>query len=162
MTAIVTIPRLIAWSLCGAGLFVLSLLFLAIRKAWAIQTWPETTGHISESETIGKWSQMGSSLRWIVEPKISYRYLLNGQEYVGHNIAAAEINTASKEAAEEKIEPFPVGQEVTVYYNPSKPEDSVLQKETSRGPYVAFGLVGVVFFAVGILGLFGVIHLNIR
>ena len=138
------------------GLHVLGQLRQSIRKAHAIQFWSEAPGKIVESATRGNWSGGGGKLIWTVEPKITYRYLVNGQEYVGHDISLTEINIAERQDSEEKIKPFPVGREVTVYYDPSKPEDSVLQKQTTLAPFVIFGVFGAILLVLGILAVLGV------
>lgn len=105
---------------------------------------------------------MGGSFKfvWVVEPMLAYRYMALGAEYTGHDIGPTEINTASKRNAENKIEPYPVGKDVTVYYNPSKPEEAVLQKQSGATAYLLFGAFGVILFSVGLLALFGLIPLN--
>ena len=159
MTELVTLPRLVGCGLCGVGLYVLAQLLLSIRKVREIETWQGTTGKIVESEVCGGWARVGTGRStWIEKPKIAYRYVVNGREYIGHDIAPTEIDTSSKLDAVKKIEPYPVGKEVTVYYDPSTPQDSVLQKKASPVAFAAFGLIGVVMLSVGLLILVGVIQ----
>jgi hypothetical protein len=162
MTEIVTIQNMVACGLCGGGLYLLTQLVRSMHEVRRIQTWPETTGLIIESGMCGKWSRIGWSFKfiWIEEPKVAYRYLVNGQEYIGHDIGPTAISTSSKRDAEEKIAPFPVGKDITVYYDPSKPQDSFLRKEAGLAAFAAIGAFGMILLTVGILALFGVIHLK--
>jgi hypothetical protein len=131
----------------------------SIRKVRQMREWPETSGRILESTTCGEWVQSGKGSLWIVKPKIAYRYFVNGKEHVGHDIAASEINTASEEVAKEKIVPYPVGKEVAVYYNPSKPQESFLENTSTAAPDAILGAVAILLFSVGVLALLGIIHL---
>jgi len=88
---------------------------------------------------------------WIEEPKLSYTYFVGGQEYVGHNIRITETDTASKQAAEDKIAPYPMGKDVTVFYNPKSPDDSVLEKQLDTTTLLMLGIGGSIFLVVGIL-----------
>ena len=132
-------------------------LAFSIRKVRQVREWPATTGRILESATCGTWSRAGSTFMWIVRPKVAYRYSVNGHEHVGHDIAASEINTASEEAAKEKILPYPVGKEVTVYYNPCKPQESFLENTCTAAPDAILGAVAILLFCVGLLALLGAI-----
>lgn len=96
---------------------------------------------------------------WIVEPKLAYRYSVDGEDYLGHDIAATAINTSSEADAQKKIAPYPVGMEVSVHYNPSKPHDAVLETRCTVAPFAVFGLLAVFLFTVGVLALLGIIHL---
>jgi hypothetical protein len=67
------------------------------------------------------------------------------------------VETASEEAAKEKILPYPVGKEVTVYYNPSKPQESFLENTCTAVPDAILGAVAILLFCVGLLALLGAI-----
>jgi hypothetical protein len=131
----------------GLGLFTLILVPFGIRKSKGIQHWPSTPGAITESTIMETFGHAGR----IEEPKLSYTYILNGREYVGHTIAITEVDSSSRQAAQDKIAPYPVGRQFEVFYNPEKPEDAVLEKQSSPVVFVMFGIVGAVFITVGIL-----------
>src|ERR1700677_1526728 len=131
--------------LSGIGLLVIILIPFGIRKAKKIQSWPSTPGRITASGVVFSSGRIG-----VWEPKLSYTYTVDGREYTGKVITLVETDTGSVQLAEAKIAPYPVGREVTVFYNPRKPRDSLLQKQWSYGDFVVIGLVGAVFLAVGI------------
>jgi hypothetical protein len=135
----------------GGGISALIGLLFSVRKNKSIQQWPSVTGTITESTTVGSFQNCGRGRTWIEEPKVSYTYTVEGQEFTGHTIAIAEMDTASKQAALDKIAPYPVGQEVPVFYNPKSPDDAVLEKKASSGAFVMLGIIGAIFLTIGIL-----------
>ncbi len=139
--------------ICG-GLFVLVLgglgIFLIIyaqsskRKALQSQSWPVTKGIITESTIKTKVDEeMGNTYL----PIIRYTYEVGGMMYEGKRIAfgsGMEFNSHQKAA--EFLVGYPVDHEVSVYYNPEKPNEAVLQQAAHR---TAVGLViGIVLLAI--------------
>lgn len=152
------IPGLVAWFFCGIGITILAILYLTIRKQRRIQSWPESAGRIVESSTHGQFKRVGGhDSTWIEEAKVSYRYVVKGQEYIGHNICQMDMNSASQRDAKKTIEPYPVGAAVAVFYNPSAPQDAVLLKEVTPSTLRVVGFLGMAFLTFGMLALFGVI-----
>jgi hypothetical protein len=133
------------------GLSMLIGVLLGIRKSKSVQQWPSTTGRITESTTLGSFQQSGKGRIWIEEPKLSYTYVVDGKEYTGHDIGIAETDTASKQAAEDKIAPYPMGKDVTVFYNPKSPDDSVLEKQLDTAALSIVGIIGSIFLVIGIV-----------
>lgn len=156
VTDVLTVQRLVACGICGGGIYTLIHLCRSIRKARAIPNWPQASGQIIESSTSGRH---GADSLWIEAPKIAYRYLVDGQEYVGHSIALTEINTPLQSDAEDKIKPYPLGRQVAVFYDPQNPKDSYLQRESNPVAFAVFGIFGVALSAFGLLALLDVIHL---
>jgi hypothetical protein len=125
------------------------------RKGRRIQTWPQTTGRVTQSEIVRRQGQR----TYIEEPHVFFSYSVDGTEYVGHTMSVLEVDTSLKQDAEAKLRPYPVGQEVAVFYNPKDPKDSLLEKETSGTALLGWGLLGGVVLCIGILIGFGVINL---
>lgn len=144
-----------AWTIyvCG-GFFVLILgglgLFLVIHsqrsksKALQSQSWPEIKGLITESRIKEKSDpEMGTSYT----PIVRYNYQVEGVMYEGKRIAfgsGMEFNIWQKAA--EYLKPYPVDTEVSVFYNPDNPSDSVLIQVAQR---TTVGLViGIILLAI--------------
>ena len=91
-----------------------------IREA---QAWPSTEGLILVSEVRDEGGENG----W--RAHVSYRYEVGGRLYESSRIAVAvEYGRESLHAHQELAARFPVGAQVTVYYNPRNPADAGLIK----------------------------------
>ena len=68
-------------------------------------------------------------------------------------ISFHEIKQGSTDRANQLVNQFPEGAEVTVYYNPDNPTQAVIVPGIGIGNYFAFA-VGAVFLVLGIIFLF--------
>jgi hypothetical protein len=132
-------PNLFA-SLCG-GFFVLVLLALGIflivfsvrsrKKAEESQAWPNTTGSITLSEVkriVNRDDDGNESYAFI--PSVEFSYSVAGQSYSGKRLAfGGSIAQKDPAAVQKGLERYPVGAQVTVYYNPEKPSEAVLERQ---------------------------------
>ncbi len=77
----------------------------------------------------------GSNNRF--RPQITYRYSVNGQEYVGTRVcaetAAHEPPTLSRRQVETLVRSFSKNRPVPVFYNPADPQDAYLIETSDRG-----------------------------
>jgi hypothetical protein len=115
------IPCLIA---CGAGFVLVGL--LRLRKGLAVQKWPQVKAKIRSFDlrfSSGGAPEAGGS--WV--PKIEYEYEVDGTMYLGKRLSYGKTNSIFKQGVIEYRDMYPVGEYVTVIYNPRKPEDSVLE-----------------------------------
>lgn len=78
-------------------------------------------------------------------PELRFRYELGGASYESDLLRANSIVTgyASREAAAEVIQPYPVGATVRALVDPSMPDKAFLLAEAGAGP-VVFMIVGAV------------------
>ena len=124
---------------------VLFLVLGAIFFAWYIHSnikgkqalsWPTTKGLITSSKIETASSEIGAM------PDVIYSYTVEGIKYTGRNISFTKGHTKPKKV----IMQYPEGSEVNVYYNPSKPEDSVLEVESKflqRNLFVAAFIIPI-------------------
>lgn len=136
----------------GLGMVILILSIRGRRKAKASLAWPGTTGEIVEARVerqTDEDSDGNTEIRFT--PRVEYRYTVKGKELSSRTMAfglTTSYSSASK--AEEKIRPYSIGKTVTVYYNPEKPGEAVLERETGSA---TLGLViGGIFLLVGFCG----------
>lgn len=155
---------------CG-GLFFLAFLVVGIllvvgnvrarKRADASQTWPSTAGRILLSEVrISQTRDDDGNLQApSFYPYVEYDYILNGQAYKSHKLGFGghEMFT-THEAAAGKLVSYPVGANVQLFFNPQKPDDSVLERVA---PKAKTGLVvGIIFIALAACGgLIGIVSL---
>ena len=133
------------------ALFGGTILVLAGVKAWNVwrtRNWPQAIGKVVESRVasrrVGTGSKVGGSRmanfpRVVFEYTVDGRVLRNDQVNVTPHVADADV--------EEVLDRYPLGTEVTVFYNPANPKESVLEREWPR------------WLGVGVLGLVGAIAL---
>jgi hypothetical protein len=89
------------------------------------------------------------------EPSIKYAYSVAGRTYE-HDTFTSVASSVIREraAADVLVGRYPVGGQVTVFYNPSRPDDSVLVPGGSRGNWF-FLVFGCALFVAAVLGLLG-------
>ena len=152
---------------CG-GLFFLAFLVVGIllvagnvrarKRADASQTWPSTTGRILLSEIrISQTRDDDGNLQApSFYPYVEYDYILNGQVYKSHKLGFGghEMFT-THELAAAKLAPYPVGANVQLFFNPQKPDDSVLERVAPKSK--AGLVVGIIMLALGASGGSGIL-----
>lgn len=121
------------------GLFALGAGVWLCRKNAKVKRWPVAVGRILEKR-VGPTAQaaaVGPAARF--EVFVKYSYSAGGCSYVGDKIFPTHHLMMRKDA-----ERFSAGlpEEVTVYYNPAKPEEATLFSEAIWVPLVAivFGI----------------------
>jgi len=113
----------------GLIFFLLStvaLTFVTIKILLAIESknWPSTDGEIIESFI---FTGTEHDFRKVYKPKITYKYHVNGTEYVSENLDFLGKWLRSKKKAQSVTELYSVEKKVTVYYQESNPKVAVLE-----------------------------------
>jgi hypothetical protein len=144
----------------GGLFFVLLSCFLLYKKLEAkrllteCQLWPSTKGTMTTSEA-SKYD--AKSTRW--DFMAVYEYEVDGQAF--KNSVVTLYTISNKDEAQSLAKKYPLGKEVKVYYNPRKPQQSLLEKGNgNRKPNseIHFAIIGIVIGALvmtaGYLGWF--------
>ena len=139
--------------LCFGMFFFLAgaiLLFFAIRtrrKSNASMAWPSTTGQISTASVRQNSStDEDGHVNFTYSPIVEYDFSVNGQAFKGRRINYGITASTTREAAQKEVDRFPIGRQVTVFYNPEKPGEAVLEKKVVTSKV---GLIlGSVFMAL--------------
>jgi len=132
------------------GGYQLYLVWRNRRRAAASQGWPATGGLIVQSEVqkeVSTDSEGDTTTSFI--HRLEYEYRVGGQVYRSRQMAfgaAAAYPTAAKAGA--AAGRFPPGAGVTVYYNPQRPDQAVLQRAATG--QTALLTVGVIFLLSGL------------
>jgi len=120
------------WICLAIGLLCI-LVWLGNRtEAAATAKWPSVPGVITEMKITESRSSDGSTTKTAV---VKYAYSVDGKSYQGDRVKV-ELMTSPSVA-----EGYPKGKPVTVFYNPEKAEESVLE-QGGAGSWLT-GLVGV-------------------
>lgn len=127
------------------GLIVFATL-TKMKEVRAAQNWQTVRGKITRSEVraLRKRSRdEGEQVR--SAPSIAYEYTVNGKRYTGERISLGE--NIPETDFERVLNRYPVGAEVTVYYDPANPAQAVLERALPAD--FGKGLAGVFLFFGG-------------
>jgi hypothetical protein len=107
-------------------------------EAEATAKWPSVPGVITDMRITESRSSDGSTTKTAV---LGYAYSVNGKSYQGDRVRV-EIGTSPSDA-----ERYPKGKQVTVFYNPEKVEDAVLEQGGGGAWLTGFIGVGCLVYA---------------
>lgn len=150
--------------LAGIGLVVWRI--WKSRRIKAISSWPETAGSIVDHDIskvdISDADDHGADYRF--DPVVKYTYNVEGKVFHGSKIG---INTPrftmGSKAEQYLLEKYPIGKEISVFYNPSKPADAVIDRgaaaksSMSSAKNIFVVAIGVLLFMVGALAALGLV-----
>jgi len=138
------------------GVYDAAVISRAQRQLAAID-FPVTTGVITHSdievdERRDREDGRNRTRRYY-RPRISFEYSVDGTSYEasGHRFGVSSTTRRGHAAA--VTQRYRVGDDVTVYYNPARPRDAVLEVGTSTAD--AWLVSAVAPLTVGVLGLWG-------
>jgi hypothetical protein len=137
-------------SIFSMGLFLLIGLGLSfwgwtiLQNARASASWPIAEGRVTNSEVNHTTDAEGGDS---YSPEITYTYAVNDTNHNNSTIKFGENSYSSRKKAEEILSNYPVGKNVTVYYDPEKPDRSVLEPGVSAGSFIVLG-IGVFFILI--------------
>jgi hypothetical protein len=134
----------------GAGIFAIYTGRKSVRQADASQGWPATTGKITDahvSYSSGMDSDGDSTDSY--SACVSYEYQVLGQLYTGTKISFGFAKAHnSRGQAENDLARYPLGSQVTIYYDPSNPTEAVLERKA--GNSVLATILGAAFILLSL------------
>ncbi len=110
------------------------------------KNWPTAIGVITHSD-IDQEFRKGKTM---YSAEIGYKFSANGQEYVGHTVSFAGMGSSSHSAALNVTDRYPMGREVSVYYDGKDPNKNVLEPGVRASAYLMYG-IGWLFLIAGVL-----------
>lgn len=124
--------------------------FMALQplfKVQAARAWRETPCEIVSSELRSNSDSDGTTYR----VDIVFRYRVDGRTYTSENYSFLTGSSSSYEWKREVVSAHPSGSSSICYVNPADPSEAVM----NRGLHaeMAFGLLPLIFFAIGLSGL---------
>jgi hypothetical protein len=165
------------WLVYAFPLLMVGIVAAAAFYKWlqvrAAAQWPQTQGRIvvsgsqvREVESFDDDSEGGKALAKRNFANIVYEYEVSRQKLRAGRVSIGE-DLGNFEVAE-TIARYPVGKIVTVYYNPRKPSEAVLERDVPKGVFgcviwgvlISVGLILFAFFGFNQLSIFlaGRIH----
>jgi hypothetical protein len=115
-----------------------------LQNARASAAWPTAEGTITSSEVTRSTDAEGADS---YSPEVTYTYSVNNAGYSNDTIKFGENSYSSRRKAQEIVDNYPAGKNVTVYYDPERPDRSVLEPGVSAGSYIVLG-IGVFFILI--------------
>lgn len=139
----------LAFLLLGGGVGLIG--WLMLRRARASRRWPSVEGRvlasgIAESGPSGRLGSGGHGRTATL--RVSYAYEVDGSPFQSSRVSFHDAVTKSPAYARSIAERYPAGSPVRVYYDPSRPDQAVLDRTAGCAAYL-FLFVGGVLFAVG-------------
>ncbi len=146
------IPALMGWpfTIVYLALWLLALYFLlfSVPKALKTNRWTETTATVFENKLIKAQRTHSRTHRQIAvySAKVRYEYAVNGNKHKGVTQKLAKRADNGEKIHKALLEQYPIGSDLTVYYNPANPVQSSLQKGIT-GLHLLLG--AVLLLAIG-------------
>ena len=141
-------PAILVGGLIGWGAALLE-----YRTSLRSAAWPSVTGVVRASEvetSIQRRSSGPNRTSYLFS--LRYEYTVDSQTYEGDRIRFGGYGDGTREFADAAVARFPVGAEVTVYYDPDDPGEAVLERGANTSAAITPFAV-LVLLPVG-LGLF--------
>jgi hypothetical protein len=128
--------------LIGAGLTFWG--WNILQNARASTSWPTADGVVTRSEVTHSTDADGVDS---YSPEITYSYKVDNTNFINSTIKFGENSYGNRKKAEGIAAGYPIGKNVTVYYDPEKPDRSVLEPGVSAGSYIVIG-IGIFFILI--------------
>ena len=96
--------------------------------------WPSVTGRVIASSASEFTDADGNST---CSPHVWYEYVVGGVHYMGDRLrfGVTDLPDVSREAVQNYVDTlYPAGADVTVYYDPDKPDSAVLDRAPEKQP----------------------------
>ena len=153
MTTPFNIQNLLFLILSLVGLIIVFAALRSRKQAEASQAWSGTQGRVIESR-LERHTSTDSDGNESLDYKaiVRYSYSVIGQEYTGDRVAFG-ARSSNRNAASEIVNRYPLDRQVTVYYDPDKPGQAVLERVSGSG---------MLQIVIGILLIFAGIYLAFR
>lgn len=131
------------WYIAAIFAPMLLLLIVAlVTKLWEAKRaskWAQTSGKILKSTVEARHHQFNGEAETVKNvPAVEYEFSIGEKTYRGARIAIGDMGG---EDIEPMLARYPVGKTVTVYYDPSDPNQCVLEREIPKG--IVSGCLGM-------------------
>lgn len=134
----------------GIGAFLLFKAYKTRQQADDSQGWSGVQGQVTDAR-VDRTTRTDSDgdIQYSYSPNVSYTYQVGGNTYYGDKLTFGFQQSFSSEAkAQAALQRFPVGGNVTVYYNPANPNEAVLER--SAGGFGVSLVIGIVFVLIAL------------
>jgi Protein of unknown function (DUF3592) len=135
------------------GLYILSITFCVflyimwcLVRSYQSRYWPKAKGRILESKA-------GDGYKMTYDLIVLYAYIVNGHQYTSNSLHFGPSSRKDWNSVQKDILRYAPGKTVSVYYNPHKPSDAVLDRNVSIWTtlFFMFWISFTSFFGVSLL-----------
>lgn len=110
------------------------LIVALVTKLWEAKRaskWAQTSGKILKSTVEARHHQFSGEAETVKNvPAVEYAFSAGGKDYRGARIGIGDVGGEDTDAV---LARYPVGKNVTVFYDPSDPNECVLEREVPKG-----------------------------
>ncbi|MCK4538713.1 MAG: DUF3592 domain-containing protein [Candidatus Krumholzibacteria bacterium] len=107
--------------------------------------WPTVKGKVTYTHADSR--RVNSKQEY--QATVKYTYTVDGKSYTGKRITASDVYQKSLSGANDIIDKYPVGGEVSVYYDPADPGTALLDAGMKKNVYLMLGGGLACFFLAG-------------
>jgi len=108
--------------------------------------WESTSGEIIRSQLGITTDSDGDTYR----PEVAYEYVVNDIRYINDRLRFdGGIYSSNRDNAARKVAQYEMGMTVSVFYDPTDPQEAVLERNLTTGIQTYLG-VGIILLAIGI------------
>ena len=119
-----------------------------LQNARGSADWPSVEGQITRSQIEHSTDAEGGDS---YSPEVTFVYVAaDDRSHEGRTIKFGENSYGSERKAQEILSRYPLGQTVTVFYDPENPDKAVLEPGVSGGSYIVLG-IGVLFVLIALM-----------
>ena len=140
--------RIFPWPFFIAGAVTLCFGVRGVVRARASVRWPTADGKVVSSSVESDHSSGGNGGGTTYQAEILYEFSVDGTIYNGNRVAYGDYGSSNPSHARNIVNQYPVGKELTVYYMPSEPEESLLEPGMQTQAWFLPGF-GLVFLCTG-------------
>lgn len=154
MNSIVSLEYFICILICGfiGLLFTIHFIYL-VCKSKASENWVETKATIIKSN-LDALEYVGGSAARSYKPNIAYKYYVMNNEYVSKRIFYGSlIRTNTSKSSKETIHKYKKGDNISIYYNPNNPSQSVIERGINPIVYRSLLVVLISLIVILLLSL---------
>jgi hypothetical protein len=109
---------------------------LALRRSKQSESWPFTEGEVVSSHVKSRHDSDGDTS---YSAAVRYEYVVDNATYVSRTISFGRKLYFGRFSAEEVVTAYPVGEKVTVYYDPNNPRSQPLNLAFQWGVLSSLG-----------------------
>ena len=118
-------------------------------RAQRMIRWPSVPGSVTGTDIVADGTFEDGSAAYY--PRISYKYVVAGKEYSSQRRSLINVGAGRflRAGLRKTVERYPVGSEVTVFYDPADPSEAILERpDPVLGPTLLCAFGGML--AVGV------------
>lgn len=134
----------------GLGILMLYFWSNSMKSIKESKSWPSVKGKVVSSTIDVRQTESNGKMIDMFYPKVRYGYFVSGTQFYNDKISFGDYGTNKRRDARKVCNKYPENSEVTVYYNPMNPKNSVLKRSGGLGNFISLA-VGILFTLGGIL-----------